>query len=189
MEKNAQIEAINLFKDSLNNRPCKKHDEDHTAIRSSMKILLVIVKKLEEMILNIEDIKWDEWKSLADLNKKIIESENNMIVLNNNLKKLGSMVTEMQKNYPEITTMKKSALLIDGDNIIDTVDLESWRYLKVQYINPADWNDHAKLDAIFSWEVIEVTDWKYDINIPLGTDTEWETATMTVNIDLLFIKY
>jgi hypothetical protein len=60
MEKNTKIKDIDLLEASLLNRPCEKHDEDHTAIRSSLRILLVIVKKLEELILNVDNIKTDE---------------------------------------------------------------------------------------------------------------------------------
>ena len=77
----------------------------------------------------------------------------------------------------------------DGENVIDTIQIESWRYLMVKNITPSDWNEYAKLDKPFSWEMIEVTDWKYDVKVDLGTNTEGETATMTVNIDLLFVKY
>lgn len=189
MEKNAQIKDIDLLEASLNNRPCDKHDEDHVALRSSLRILLVIVKKLEEMICNTESVRTDEWESLADLNGKVIENYNNTIKLNNNVKKLGSLIEEMQKNYPTISTMQKSALIMNGENVIDTVKIESWRYLMVKSISPSDWNEYAKLDKTFSWEIVEVTNWEYDVKIDLDTNTEWETATMTVNVDLLFIKY
>lgn len=78
---------------------------------------------------------------------------------------------------------------MDGENVIDTVDLASGRYLMVKSINPVDWNEYAKLENAFSWDVIEVTDGKYDVKIDLNTTTEGETATMTANVDLLFVKY
>ena len=78
---------------------------------------------------------------------------------------------------------------MDGENIIDTVELESGRYLMVKSITPIDWNEYAKLKKTFGWEEIEVSDNQYDIEIDLETKEEWETATMTVNVDLLFIKY
>jgi hypothetical protein len=141
------------------------------------------------LILNVDNIKTDEWESLADLNKKNVDNHNNISILQNNVKMLGSLIEEMKKNAPTITTMKKNALITDWENILDTIDIESWRYLMVRSITPSDWNEYAKLDKTFSWEIVEVTDWKYDIKIDLGTNTEWETATMTVNVDLLFVKY
>ena len=189
MEQTSKINDIKLLEDSLINRPCEKHDEDHIALRSSMRILLVIVKKLEALIGWNDVIRSEEWESLADMNKRIIDNNNNIKILSNNIKNLWQIISYMWETYPKISTMQKQALITNGENVIDTVELESWRYLMVKNITPSDWNEFAKLDRTFSWEVIEVTDWKYDVKVDLWTNTQWETATMTVNIDLLFVKY
>lgn len=189
MEKNVEIKDIKLFEDSLINRPCQKHDEDHIAIRSSFRILLNIVKQLEERLQWSENVRAEDGTSLADLNDRINDTNRFAWRLDNNIKNLAMLVTNMVDNYPTITTMQKNALLIDGENVIDTVKLESWRYLMVKSITPTDWNEYAKLDKTFSREQIEITDGQYDVKVDLNTNTEWETATMTVNIDLLFIKY
>lgn len=186
MEKNEQIE---LLEASLNNRPCQKHDEDHMAIWSSLRIILVVLKELFEKL-------WDDGKAISDRSEaiehilsKFSGLEEDIVDANLKINKLWNSFIALKANYPTIFTMQKSALITDGENVLDTVDLESWRYLMVRSITPSDWNEYAKLDKTFSWEIIEVTDGKFDIKIDLDTNTEWETATMTVNVDLLFVKY
>lgn len=187
MEKNAQIE---LLEASLNNRPCQKHDEDHMAIWSSLRIILVVLKELFEKL-------WDDGKSISERSEAINYALERVSGLQHDLENTNLMVQKIwnwinilyDKYIPKISTMQKSALITDGENILDTVDLESWRYLMVRSITPTDWNEYAKLDKTFSWEIVEVTDGKFDIRIDLDTNTEWETATMTVNVDLLFVKF
>lgn len=105
------------------------------------------------------------------------------------IEKLQKLTAWLMSKFPKITTMQKSALIMNGENVLDTVEIESGRYLLVRSITPSDRNEYAKLDKTFSWEIIEVTDKKYDVVIDLDTNTEWETATMTVNVDLLFVKF
>lgn len=186
MEKNAQIE---LLEASLNNRPCQKHDEDHVAIWSSLRIILVIIKEIFEKLDLIKDWGSERSEAIEFILKKIWTLDNDILSTNQNINKLWNTFIDMKNHYPTISTMQKSALITDGENILDTVDLESWRYLMVRSINPSDWNEYAKLDKTFSWEIVEVTDGKFDIEIDLDTNTEWETATMTVNVDLLFVKF
>lgn len=189
MDKTSKISDIELLESSLINRPCDKHTDDHTAIRSSMRILLNIVKKLEEKI-------WDNWKAissdgqdLSEINKKLHDTNKNVCDMNDHLRTVATAVQILKASYPKISIMQKNALIVDGENVIDTVNIDSWRYLLVKSITPTDWNEYAKLDKTFSWEIIEVTNWEYDVKVDLNTNTQWETATMTINVDLLFIKY
>lgn len=189
MEKNAQVGLIAELQKIADKHPSKKHDEDHEELWKAIRMCCSIFWEIEEEIQDVRSAGWE----ILDMIDPINEKANNLVKTTykhgNDLTTLANAMNAFNQKFPKICTMKKTALLIDGENVIDTVDLESWRYLKVQYITPTDWNEHAKLEAVFSWEVIEVSDWKYDINVNLESDTEGETATMTVNVDLLFIKY
>ena len=189
MEKNAQIGLMDELKKIAEKHPSQKHDEDHSDLWKAIRMCCNIFWKIEEEIQNIRY----GCGEILDITDSTRERVNEIVKITtkhgNDLSTLANVMNGLKLKYPKLSTMKKTALLIDGENVIDSIDLESGRYLKVQYITPTDWNEHAKLDAVFSWDIIEVSDWKYDININLGTDTEWETATMTVNVDLLFIKY
>ena len=187
MEKNEQIE---LLEASLNNRPCAKHDEDHMAIWSSLRIILVVLKEVFEKLDSIKDWGSERSEAINYTLENISGLQHDLENTNLMVQKIWNWITMLYEKYlPKIFTMQKSALITNGENVLDTVDLESWRYLMVRNITPSDWNEYAKLDKTFSWEIIEVTDGKFDIKIDLDTNTEWETATMTVNVDLLFVKY
>ena len=69
MEKTSKIMDIDLLQASLNNRPCDSHKEDHAMLWSSLKIVLVIVKKLEELILNTEALRSEEKQAILDMHK------------------------------------------------------------------------------------------------------------------------
>ena len=175
--------------DFAKSHPVDKHDEDHWDIWNIIIMICNILKTIFE--------KFDEeYKNKAEILKqeleviKIVKEINSALdIRTKEIAKLKMMVDNLWTHYPQITTLKKSALIMDGENVIDTVDLASGRYLMVKSINPVDWNEYAKLENAFSWDVIEVTDGKYDVKIDLNTTTEGETATMTANVDLLFVKY
>lgn len=189
MEKNEKIELINEIKKMADKHPSKKHDEDHADLWKAIKLCANAMKEIEERLWQLDTTDSNIYETIAVQVEKINKQEQVIIDEKERISWLKDEMKKVVEWYPKLTTMKKSALLIDGDNIIDTLEVESWRYLKVQYITPTEWNDYAKLDAVFSWDIIEVTNWKYDLNIRLGSDTEWETATMTVNVDLLLIKF
>lgn len=186
---NPIYEYIKSISDFANSHPVKSHDVDHDDIRGAIKFICKALKDIAEQVDEWVDQTMELSKSILSIHEweknnvdRINECNKDIVKLNTNMKKL---ITQ----YPTITTMNKSALIMDGENIIDTVELESGRYLMVKSITPIDWNEYAKLKKTFSWEEIEVSDNQYDIEIDLETKEEWETATMTVNVDLLFIKY
>lgn len=189
MEKTSKIMDIDLLQASLNNRPCDSHTEDHQALWSSLKIVLVIVKKLEDLILNAEDKRKEERQAILDMHNTLFNINNYLNDIEDNADKLAWKVEDIEKKQPKIITMQKKALLTDGDNVVDTVILDSWRYLMVKSITPVDCNEYAKLDKTFGREEIEVDNNEYDVTAELGTNTEWKIATMSVCVDLLFIKY
>lgn len=183
------MEKIKEIVDFVNKHPTKKHDEDHADLWKVIIMICDIIKAIFEKF-------QEEDKGKAEFYEHEIEVVNVMKELNSRLNdrtkdiaKLWLQMDNLEAHYPKITALKKSALIMDGENVIDTVDLESWRYLMVKSINPVDWNEYAKLEDAFSWEIIEVTDGKYDVKVDLKTTTEGETATMTANVDLLFVKY
>lgn len=180
---------IDLLQASLNNRPCDSHKEDHLALWSSLKIVLVIVKKLEELIYNNENLRSEEKQAILDMKKVLCDTRDVINDIEDNADKLAWKVEDIEKKQPKIITMQKKALLTDGDNVVDTVILDSWRYLMVKSITPVDCNEYAKLDKTFGREEIEVDNNEYDVTTELGTNTEWKMATMSVCVDLLFIKY
>lgn len=186
---NPVYEYIKSISDFANTHPVKSHDVDHEDLWNAIKFICKALKDITEQV----DLWVDQTVSLSEsmlsLHKwekenveRINECNKDIVKLNTNMKKL---ITQ----YPTITTMNKSALIMDGENIIDTVELESGRYLMVKSITPVDRNEYAKLDKTFCWEEIEVSDNQYNIEIDLETNKEWEIATMSVNVDLLFIKY
>lgn len=180
---------IDLLQASLNNRPCDSHKEDHAMLWSSLKIVLVIVKKLEDLILKAEDKRNEEKQAILDMFNKLNDMNNNIDDILNRNEKLEKEIENIEKKQPQIITMQRKALLTDGDNVVDTVILDSWRYLMVKSITPVDCNEYAKLDKTFGREEIEVDNNEYDVTAELETNTEWEIATMSVCVDLLFIKY
>lgn len=180
---------IDLLQASLNNRPCDSHKEDHAMLWSSLKIVLVIVKKLEELIYNNENLRNEEKQAILDMKKVLCDINNDLNDIEDNAGRLEWRMEDMEKRYPQIISMQKKALLIDGENVVDTVLLDSWRYLMVKSITPVDYNEYAKLDKTFGWEEIEVDNGEYDVKAELETNTEWKMATMSVTVDLLFIKY
>lgn len=180
---------IDLLQASLNNRPCDSHKEDHAMLWSSLKIVLVIVKKLEELILNTEALRTEEKQAILDMHKILYDINDDIEDIHDHENKLAWRMEDMEKRYPQIISMQKKALLTDGENVVDTVQLKSWRYLMVKSITPVDYNEYAKLDKTFGWEEIEVDNGEYDVKAELETNTEWKMATMSVTVDLLFIKY
>ena len=132
---------------------------------------------------------FDIYENINNIGNAIRSAGHSLGIQAQSIEQLQRVANVTLDKLPKITTMQKGALITDGENVIDTIQIESWRYLMVKNITPSDWNEYAKLDKLFSWELIEVTDWKYDVKVDLGTNTEGETATMTVNIDLLFVKY
>lgn len=189
MEKTSKIMDIDLLQASLNNRPCDSHKEDHLALWSSLKIVLVIVKKLEELINKNESLRAEGNQAILDMQKVLHNTCNEIDEIHNREDKLAWKVEDIEKKQPKIITMQKKALLTDGDNVVDTVILDSWRYLMVKSITPVDCNEYAKLDKTFGREEIEVDNNEYDVRAELETNTEWKMATMSVCVDLLFIKY
>lgn len=180
---------IDLLQASLNNRPCESHKEDHAMLWSSLKIVLVIVKKLEELILKAEDKRNEEKQAILDMKKVLCDINDDLNDIEDNADKLAWKVENIEKKQPQIITMQKKAFLTDGENVVDTVILESWRYLMVKSITLVDCNEYAKLDKTFGREEIEVDNNEYDVKVELWSNKEWETATMSVCVDLLFIKY
>lgn len=183
------MEKIKEIVDFVNGHPTKKHDEDHADLWKVIIMICDIIKTIFEK-LELED------KGKVEFLENELELINSMREINARLNdrtkdivKLWNQMEDLKLRYPTISTFKKSALIMDGENVIDSVDLESGRYLMVKSINPVDWNEYAKLEDAFSWEIIEVTNGKYDVKVDLKTNKEWETATMTANVDLLFVKY
>lgn len=180
---------IDLLKASLNNRPCDSHKEDHQALWSSLKIVFVIVKKLEETILNNYSLITEWNKAILDMHKVLCDINDDINDIEDNAGRLAWKVEDIEKKQPQIITMQKKAFLTDGENVVDTVILESWRYLMIKSITLVDCNEYAKLDKTFGREEIEVDNNEYDVKVELWSNKEWETATMSVCVDLLFIKY
>jgi len=189
MEKNVKIELIDEIKKLAQGHPAKKHDEDHADLWKAMKLVAWALKEVEDKLQALDTTDSNIYESLACQVEKIDANAKTITADQKKIWNLHKEVEKMVNGYPKITTMKKTALFIDGENVVDTVDLESWRYLMVKYVTPVDSNEYVKLDNPFSWEAIEVTDGKYDVKIQLETTQEWETATMTANVDLLFVKY
>lgn len=189
MEKNAKIEVVEEIKRLAQWHPAKKHDNDHEDLWKAVKLIVWALNEVENRLHDLDTTDSNIYESLGCQVEKIQKQEKVIDQTNDKIWKLHKDVENMTNKYPKITTMKKTALLIDGENVLDTVNLESWRYLMVKYVYPVDFNEYAELDNPFSWETIEVTNWQYDVKIELKTIEEWETATMTANVDLLFVKY
>lgn len=183
------MEEIKEIVDFVNNHPTDKHDEDHADLWKTLLMCCNVFKDIIEKIEWQENINQKIWRSILELWELSKNNKGKINEYKDDVNKLGASMTKLMSQFPKITTMQKAWLLIDGENIIDTIELESGRYLMVKSINPTDWNEYAKLDKNFMWEVIEVSNDQYDIKIDLNTNTEWETATMTVNVDLLFVKF
>ena len=88
MEKTSKIMDIDLLQASLNNRPCDSHTEDHQALWSSLKIVLVIVKKLEDLILNAEDKRKEERQAILDMHNTLFNINNYLNDIEDNADKL-----------------------------------------------------------------------------------------------------
>ena len=183
------MEEIKEIVDFVNKHPAKKHDEDHADLWNAILMCCKVFNEILDKLDGQDNTNKELWKSILEIWD--LAKSNTLRIKENNedTKKIWANMNKLLEQYPKITTMQKLWLLMDGENIIDTVNIESWRYLLIKNINPTDWNEFAKLDKPFSWEIVEVTNDEYDIKIDLATNTEWETATMTVNVDLLFIKF
>ena len=172
-----------------NKHPCAKHDTDHVDIWNAIGLCAWAMNIIEQRLNELNTTDKNIYESIQAQVEKISKNEKAIISNKENVWELVAEMKNMTDKYPKITTMKKTVLLVDGDNVIDTVELDSWRYLMVKNISIVDQNEYAKIWDLLSWWMIEVTNWKYDVNITLWSNTEWETATMTVNVDLLFVKY
>ena len=189
MEKNAKIDLINEIKQVADKHPTTKHGQDHEDLWNAIKLCVSAMKQIYKELEDLSKVD-DDIKVALNRQSEILQEHNRDInSVESKARSLYTDLSSMKNKYPKIITMKKTSLIMDGDNIIDTVEIESGRYLMVTSINPVDWNEYAKIDDLLTWNTIEVTDGKYDVNINLKTKDEWQTATMTVNIDLLFIKY
>lgn len=190
MEQTSKIESyIQEIAKYTWNHPSKKHDEDHKDIWVVLRLILSVLWEVEAIRQQQEKIDNDIYGNINNIGNAIRSVGHSLGIQAQSIEQLQRVANVTLDKLPKITTMQKGALITNGENVIDTIQIESWRYLLVKNITPSDWNEYAKLDKLFSWEIVEVTDWKYDVKVDLGTNTEWETATMTVNIDLLFVKY
>jgi hypothetical protein len=88
MEKTSKIMDIDLLQASLNNRPCDSHKEDHAMLWSSLKIVLVIVKKLEDLILKAEDKRNEEKQAILDMKKVLCDINDDLNDIEDNADKL-----------------------------------------------------------------------------------------------------
>lgn len=189
MEKNAKIDLIDEIKKVADKHPSIEHEEDHADLWKTIKMCASAMKQIEKRLDELNKVDEDVITALNRQAEILQEHNRDINGVESKARSLYTDLSSMKNKYPKIITMKKTSLIMDWDNIIDTVDIESWRYLMVTSINPVDWNEYAKIDDLLTWNTIEVTDGKYDVNVVLRTKEEWQTATMTVNIDLLFIKY
>ena len=190
MEQTSKIESyIQEIAKYTWNHPSKKHDEDHKDIWVVLRLILSVLWEVEAIRQQQEKIDNDIYGNINNIGNAIRSAGHSLGIQAQSIEQLQRVANVTLDKLPKITTMQKGALITNGENVIDTIQIESWRYLLVKNITPSDWNEYAKLDKLFSWEIVEVTDWKYDVKVDLGTNTEGETATMTVNIDLLFVKY
>lgn len=169
--------------------PCNEHGKDHDDIRKAIRLIGNTLKEIENARVDQKIINTEIYENIGNISDGMKNAWSSMWAQYLEIEKLHKLMAWLMSKFPKITTMQKSALIMNGENVLDTVEIESGRYLLVKSITPSDRNEYAKLDKTFSWEIIEVTDNKYDVVINLDTNTEWETATMTVNVDLLFVKF
>lgn len=169
--------------------PCNEHGKDHEDLWKAIRLIASTLEEIEDVRVDQKRINAEIYENVGNISESFKSAGNSMASQYLEIEKLQKLMAWFMSKFPKITTMQKSALIMNWENVLDTVEIESGRYLLVRSINPSDRNEYAKLDKTFSWEVIEVTDGKYDVVINLDTNTEWETATMTVNVDLLFVKF
>lgn len=186
MDKNTKIDALGK---AIDKHPVNLHDQDHRDIWKALEIVKAIVTEIEAKIdATNKDIK-ERWGEVVNQSERISSLAMSISTLWMNWQRLSDAMSVLKKNYPKITSMQVWALIMDGENVVETIEIESGRYLLVKNIDVIDQNEYAEMEKRFGWEIIDISNWKYDVVVDLKTNTQWETATAKIRADLLFIKY
>ena len=186
MDKTTKIDALGK---AIDKHPVNLHDQDHRDIWKALEIVKGIAKELNDKIEATNKDIQERWTEVVNQSERTSSLNQKIEAVAMNEQGLSDTMKLMHKNYPKITSMQLWALIMDGENVVETVEIESWRYLLVEKIDMVEHNEYAELEKEFGWEIIDISNWKYDVVVNLKTNTQWETATAKIRADLLFIKY